>query len=266
VGQLSDRAEGGDWTELEQGFFAAAPPEVAVQPPPPPTFDDLGPVEPVRPRRRASSTRLSAGAPSRRPVTRTLSSLGRLARRALAAAGPLGERAWAWSAERARRGARRLTSATHRLPAIGPHLAPSARAAFQRLERGLRPLLSRLASDLPERPDGKTIAGAIAALVVVFGVSASVLGSRSNPRLAVAPVVEHAPMAPSAPIANLEPPAAAPSPTVAPEPTVAPDPASAAAPESPKASRTHVVAKPHRPKHRAVAAGTLLHVHAPKSR
>ena len=46
---------------------------------------------------------------------------------------------------------------------------------------------ARLAKDLPERPDGKTIAAAMAALIVLFGVSATVLGSRSNLRLPSVP-------------------------------------------------------------------------------
>jgi hypothetical protein len=217
-----------------------------VQPPPAATFDDLGPVEPVRPRRRASAARAKVAEPAREAG----------ARRAA-----LVRRAWAWSASNARRGARGLASAARRLPSLGPRLAPPARATLERLRRGARPMLSRLASDLPERPDGRTIAAAIAALVVVFGVSASVLGSRSNPRLAVAAEARLAP-APEAPaLANAEP-AAAPEAAPAPEAATAPAPAPEAAPARAESPKPRHVAKPHRSKRHAVRAAAL-HAHAP---
>ena len=74
-----------------------------------------------------------------------------------------------------------------RLGAAARRLAPRLTAWLlvmrKRLEESLDALLSRLARDLPERPDGKTIAVAAVALILVFGVSASVLGSR-GPRSA----------------------------------------------------------------------------------
>jgi hypothetical protein len=106
-----------------------------------------------------------------------------------------------------------------------PRLAP-ARA---RLERDLRAFASRLSSELPERPDGKTLAAAVAALVIVFGVSAKVLGSRSaatTPSAAVAP-------APLPQLAKAEP--SEPAPELAPEPTRE---------EPARSHRSHPLARP----------------------
>jgi hypothetical protein len=197
---LSEASDASDWTELERRFFAAAPPEVAVQPPPAPTFEDLEPAD-ARPigSRRTRRKLAQAPRPSRRherglapagflpELARLLAlELARLlARTAWTRALPLPARAWRWVAARARAEARRL--------------APSLRArrlwTFERAQRGLGVLASRLVTDLPERPDGKTIAAAMAALIVLFGVSATVLGSRSNPRLLSGPTAA-APLAP----------------------------------------------------------------------
>jgi hypothetical protein len=201
VGQLSNRIESSEFSELERGFFAAAPPEIAVQPPPAMTFDDLD-VGLGRPPRRSVSRKVRA--PSRKATKVTAvardhdddrpSVLARATARVAAVVGPAAARAWSW------------TSAGTRL------LAPVLRVARARLEPGLRTLITRVAGDLPERPDGKTVAAAVAALVVVCGLSASVLGSRSNPRLATAELAVAAPAEAPAP----PPPAAAPEPTVTP--------------------------------------------------
>jgi len=238
VGQLSQRpeaSESSDWTELERGFFAAAPPDVAVQPAPPPSFDDLGPVEPTRSRRRKAAVARSAGR-------------------------------WAAATARARRGARHLFGAARRLaPSVGAtarRLGPSARAT---IERRIHALAERLAVELPERPDGKTIAGALAALVIVFGVSASVLGSRSAVRVAaaaVAPAPAHVALAapPEAqPLPEAAPaPALTPAPAPAPAPALAPAPATRASTPTASAPKAHVGAKRHHAKRHA-AHGVASH-------
>jgi hypothetical protein len=195
VGELSQTSGASDWTELERRFFAAAPPEVAVQPPPAPSFDDLEPaassaIGSHRTRRglarapRQTSPREHGLAPAGF-VQRLAQQLARLARTAWARVQPVSARAWRWTAARVRAEARRLA----------PSLSGTRERTFERAKRGLGVLASRLARDLPERPDGKTIAAAMAALIVLFGVSATVLGSRSNPRLPSVPTAA-APLAP----------------------------------------------------------------------
>jgi len=180
VGDLSQRTEAGDFDEIERSFFASAPPEIAVPPPAPASFEDLEPVRPARVRPRRAR-------PARRPV-------GALAARL----GPGTRRAWLWAEERAR-------------DAV-VHLVPATRVARARLARGLGAIAARVGKDLPESPDGKTIAAAFAALVVVFGLSARVLGSRSNPRLpTTAELAQEAPLVVVAPVA---PEAGAPEPSV----------------------------------------------------
>ncbi|HEY2731370.1 MAG TPA: hypothetical protein VGK52_15610 [Polyangia bacterium] len=188
VGDLSQTSGASDWTELERRFFAAAPPEVAVQPPPAPSFDDLEPTDSSAVAARRTRRGLARAPRQPRRRERELAPAGflrRLARTAWARAQPPSARAWRWTAARLRVQARRL--------------APSLRATrdwtFERAKRGLGVLASRLAKDLPERPDGKTIAAAMAALIVLFGVSATVLGSRSNLRLPSVPAAA-APLAP----------------------------------------------------------------------
>lgn len=77
---------------------------------------------------------------------------------------PASARAWRWTLERLSKGAR----------ALGPALA----ATRARSRHALDVLAARAANDLPEVPDGKTILAAMAALIIVLGFSASVLGSR----------------------------------------------------------------------------------------
>jgi hypothetical protein len=188
VGEFSQTSGDSEWTELERRFFAAAPPEVAVQPAPAPSFDDLEPADlnAIGSRR----TRRTLARPPRqsRRRERGLAPAGvfrRLARTAWARAQPASARAWRWAAALAHAEARRLA----------PWLRAIGERALERAKRGLGVLASRLAKDLPERPDGKTIASAMAALIVLFGVSATVLGSRRNPRLPPVPTAA-APLAP----------------------------------------------------------------------
>ena len=204
MGQLSETSGASDWTELEQGFFAAAPPDDPVEPVPVLTFDDLLPAAPARTRRRAASPprqRAVKRAPDLEPAA---SGLRAVARRVAAVARPSVTRAWRWTSARAAGGAR--------------HLEPLFGVARRQLQPGLGRLWSRVASDLPERPDGKTIVAAMAALLVVFGVSASVLGSRSNPRQLHFPEITI--VAPAgAPSEVAEAPATAPAPEAPPDTT-----------------------------------------------
>jgi hypothetical protein len=208
VGQLSKTskasAKASDWTELELGFFAAAPPDDPVEPVAALTFDDLLPAEPARARRRAAAPRRQRSvtrAPELRPEA---SGLRAVARRIEAIARPAVTRAWSWTSTRAAGGAR--------------HLEPLLAVPRRHLQPGLVRLWSRIASDLPERPDGKTIVAAMAALLVVFGVSASVLGSRSNPRQLHFPEITIV-----APAGGPSEPAEAPTAAPALEPAAAPD-------------------------------------------
>ena len=189
VGDLSQTSGASDWTELERRFFAAAPPEVAVQPPPAPSFDDLEPTaSSVLGSRRPRRGRAQAPRQARRRE-RGLAPAGvvvRLARTAWTRAQPPTARAWRWTSARVRAEARRL----------GPPLRATREWTFERARRALGVLASRLARDLPERPDGKTIAAAMAALIVLFGVSATVLGSHSNLRVPSVPAAA-APLAPT---------------------------------------------------------------------
>jgi hypothetical protein len=95
---------------------------------------------------------------------------------------------------------------------------PAARLAWRRLgptrarlASGAHALLVRVTRDLPERPDGKTIAAALAAIVVVCGLSASVLGSRRVARPLASPETPSVAL----PAAEAPPPEAAPVPDVA---------------------------------------------------
>jgi hypothetical protein len=174
----SDRSGADDWSELERGFFESAPPDVAVPPPAPPRFDDLEPVARVERRsRRRSASRIRSGAgpaPSRERW-RALATLAQdlfhrigrgLAARA-AAARPAARATWAWALERTATGRRRL----------GPALRAMRVAGARRARTFAERIFVQIFVDLPaERPDGKTTLAAAVALIVVCGLSASVLG------------------------------------------------------------------------------------------
>jgi hypothetical protein len=200
-----------DWTDLEEDFFAAAPPEVAVPPPPAASFDDLAPIRPERrasPRPRGRAAARLGERTETKPRTRgpkesvsfhagALSFLTgalsffigaggffrRFVQKAWSIAQPASARAWRWTLARARSGAR----------ALGPALATTR----TRSKQALRVLAARVANDLPEVPDGKTMLAAMAALIIVLGLSASVLGSRLVHPLA--PPVAAPETAPAAP-------------------------------------------------------------------
>jgi hypothetical protein len=200
VGEISERQDANDWTELEQGFFAAAPPDIAVEPPPAATFDDLSDdVFPRTPaRKRAQRTVRHEDVPSTNRVGQAVLASGRIVGSAVGGAVRAAGHVVVWSTVQVFVEARRL--------------APVSRLTPQAVRRGFRALSERIAPEMPERPDAKTLAAGIAALLVVFGISASVLGSR-GPR----PVVAAPAPAVSAPAAEAAPAEAAP----APEPALA---------------------------------------------
>jgi hypothetical protein len=247
VGQLSrSNGSSADWTALEEAFFAAAPPDVAVQPPPPPSFDDLGPSVSDRPRPRTERSASQRAAERQRVEGDRVEHEPRLlASRLAMVRGPL------------ERGLRLLVS---RLVMVRAPLGRGLRALASRLaqarrtlERELRARGSRLASEPPEWADGKTLASAVAALVVLCGLSASVLGSRSATVVrgpAVAPVAASLANAPAAaPLANA--PAAAPLANAAPSgvgPELAPSPTN----EAPTARASHASQRSLRSRHAIV--------------
>jgi hypothetical protein len=183
-----DRTGSSDWSQLEQSFFEAAPPDVAVAPPPAPTFDDLGPVLPERRKKprakpvrsprvatkgqskgKSKGPRLASARvwPARlRPLlVRCLALLTRV-RPAFERARPALGRARAWGEATAR-------DASVRLVASVRHAKESTRPA-------LREALARIVAELPgERPDGRTVVATLVAIVVLTGLSATVLGSRA---------------------------------------------------------------------------------------
>jgi hypothetical protein len=211
VATAPERPGTNDWSQLEKSFFESAPPDVAVAPPPAPTFDDLGPI--VLPERR--KTRRSA--PSRVPASRAarprpsfatgqawlvllVAGLDRRARALLARVRPV--------LARTRPALARVRSALARLrPTLAAlvrararvrptlarartwgvavsgtarvRLAVSVRRAKESTRPALRDAVTRFFAELPgERPDGRTVLATLVAMVVLCGLSATVLGSR----------------------------------------------------------------------------------------
>jgi len=204
----SDRSDAADaaWSELEQRFFESAPPDVAVLPPAPPTFDDLAPIEPA-----ARPSRASRGVHERN--TKTAARTRRLAlarlrararaffRRTMERAGALARPAMShaqrWALQQARASQRRI------VPALRSARSASAGALRAVVNHALDRVVVEWAT---ERPDGKTILAAVAGLIVVFGLSASVLGhAQWTPLRAPAIVVAPAPAAIAAAAPSVEP-------------------------------------------------------------
>jgi hypothetical protein len=182
VGEISERQDANDWTELEQGFFAAAPPDVAVEPPPAATFDDLSDEvfsrAPARKRTRTRQARRDRlvrheDVPRATRVGEAVRTSGRILGGAVGGAARAAGRVVVWATARVFVEARRL--------------APVSRLTPQAVRRGLRALSERVAPEMPERPDAKTLAAGVTALLVVLGISASVLGSRGPRPVAAAP-------------------------------------------------------------------------------
>lgn len=145
------------------------------------------------------ASRGPTAAPTRERAGRAQAFFRRVAEKAISDARPAAANLWRWALVRTAVGRR--------------HLALALRATRDASARGLRALLERVLVDLPaERPDGKSILAAVAALIVVCGLSARVLGSRAQwtPLRAPVAIVAPAPVAPpSAPAPEAAPPAPA---------------------------------------------------------
>jgi hypothetical protein len=172
-----ERPNGGDFSELEQSFFASAPPDVPVPPAEPERFDDLFPAEP-RPEAkppamggrlqgawvttatvRASMARVAGNA--RGFLERVVGGVGRSARLALGWA----RRERVATSARAWRGAGRAVGA--------------ARAGILRTVRAVG---AGIVGALPvQAADWRAIAG-VASLALLMGISAAVVASRDGSR------------------------------------------------------------------------------------
>jgi hypothetical protein len=188
VAKVTKRPGANGFSDLEQKFFEGAPPEVAIAPPPPPSFDDLDAGLPERRRVRRTAPRPVAAAPEREgrailPGARA-AIVARLARVRAAL-------------ERVRPALARVRPALARMRPALARVRPAlerVRPALERLRPGLRSALSRFLEGLPgERPDGRTVLATLAVVVVVCGLSATVLGHASPWHApAAAPAVETA--------------------------------------------------------------------------
>jgi hypothetical protein len=182
VAKVNDRPAAGSFSALEQKFFEGAPPEIAVAPPPPPSFDDLDAGLPERRRVRRTAPRAVAAAPEREGrarawLLRARAAIGSAIATGLARLRPAAARAWSWGMATARDGWGRLLVAARRT-------LESARPA-------LSSAFSRFLDGLPgDRPDGRTVLATLAAVVVMCGLSATVLGSRGSAWRAPAPAAD----------------------------------------------------------------------------
>ena len=223
VATTAERPGSSGWSQLEQSFFDTAPPDVAVIPPPAPTFDDLGPVLPERrkfrrplksrawnPRARRVLTRLGAVLARVRPLLVRLQLVLARLRPALARVRPLLARVRPISARvlaRVRPVSSRVRPALARARAQADaaardglrRLSAGARRAKETSKPALRAATSRFLDELPgERPNGRTILATLAVIVVLCGLSATVLGR-------VGRLASTTPPAPSAPIVGSTP-------------------------------------------------------------
>ena len=187
------------WDDVDQAFFASAPPDVPQPAPEPERFDDLFPDLPVEEKREApvALRRAAAAATATRAsLRRAWLNVGRGARPAIAAAG---------------RQAARLTTATWRQSA---RAFGSAGRATTRALRTVRPAVGRLVGRLRvPRVNGQAVAIALASVMLIMGLSAVVVASRSSARanLPAAPTLERrASSADGTLVASAAPPAALP--------------------------------------------------------
>jgi hypothetical protein len=206
----SDRSDSDDWSELERRFFESAPPDVAVPPPPPPQFDDLEPVARVdrRSRRRAPSPNRSpdaarivpanAQSPARwRALATLVEDVFYRTGRRVAARAAAAWTIWASALAGATTGRRLGPALRARRVAGARRVRAFVGRTFDQLVQVLVKVFVNVFVDLPaERPDGKTTLAAAVALIVVCGLSASVLAHvRLTPPPAPDAVVE-APLGP----------------------------------------------------------------------
>lgn len=171
----SQRSGGDGWSEVERRFFETAPPEIAIQPAAPPSFDDLD--APLPERRRQKRARGASKRPARLQRQQAAEKRDRWspARRAVV-------RAVLMTFTTARDHARQLIENARgavqlwwqrRVP-----VRPSWALARELLERAVRSAFGPVLAQLPaERADRRTILVGVAAIVVVVGLAAGVLGS-----------------------------------------------------------------------------------------
>lgn len=171
----SQRSGGDGWSEVERRFFETAPPEIAIQPAAPPSFDDLeaplperrrskharaGAKRPVRTRRQQAAEKRDRWSPARRAVVRAVLMTFTTARdRALQLVQSARAAVQVWW--------------QRRVP-----VRPSWALARELLERAVRAAFGPVLAQLPaERANRRTILVGVAAIVVVVGLAAGVLGS-----------------------------------------------------------------------------------------
>ena len=143
------------FSELERDFFEAAPPDVAQPPPEPMRFDDLDPVAPAQPERRAILVRA-------RKVTAK-------ARTALQSAAGAARDRGVPVFSRVRQRSTALWAATWR----------ASTSAAKVAAREGRAQVARVFAMIRNSPrEHRLIAAGVAALIVVTGVSAGVVASR----------------------------------------------------------------------------------------
>jgi hypothetical protein len=172
-----DRSDDAAWGDVEQAFFASAPPDVPDPPAEPARFDDLDPAVPVgreSPLRRAVVATAAKAASFRRAIL----DAGRRTGQPVAAAG--------------RRGARLAVAASRRSARA---LAAAGAATSREVQAGL----ARLGAALSGLPLGRRqgVAVAFASVIVVMGLSAGVVASRSGARSS-SPMALAMPTAPAA--------------------------------------------------------------------
>jgi hypothetical protein len=169
----SQRSGGDGWSDVEQRFFETAPPDVPLQPAAPPSFDDLE--APLPERRRPKHARANKARQQK-----TLGTEGRRDRwspyrRAIV-------RAVLMTFTTVRDRSLQLVASVkadlqvywqRRVP-----IRPSWAMARELAERALRSVFGPVLAQLPaERANRRTILAAVAAIVVVVGLAAGVLGS-----------------------------------------------------------------------------------------
>jgi hypothetical protein len=171
----SQRSGGDGWSEVERRFFETAPPDIAIQPAAPHSFDDLeaplperrrqkharaGAKRPVRLQRQQAAEKRDRWSPARRAVVRAVLMTFTTARdRAaqLVATARASAQVW-WQ---------------RRVP-----IRPSWALVRELVERGARTAFGPVLAELPEeRANRRSILVGVAAIVVVVGLAAGVLGS-----------------------------------------------------------------------------------------
>jgi hypothetical protein len=220
VADSPKRPDDAAWDDLDQAFFASAPPDVPELPAEPERFDDLFPAAPPEPPRtrntpialrRASAAAASTGA----SLQRALQNVGRRTGPAVASAG---------------RQAARLTTTAWRRSARALGAAGAATL------RTVRPAAARVVGALRvRRPSGQAIAIALASVILVTGISAVVVASRSSApaNLPATPLMSRASAAGTTVASTMPAPAQVPAPPFPPDPEPPATPAAQSSPSLP---------------------------------